>query len=307
MSDRPDPDIAERVVPRRVLFDVAYRLLGSVTDAEDAVQEAYLRWYRLDPAQRATIESVTGWFVRTTSRICLDVLRSAHHRRQQYVGDWLPEPLPAGVHWRSDDGASAAADPADRVTLDESVSTALLVVLDTLTPAERVAFVLHDVFGHPFDEIAEIVGRSPAACRQLATSARRRIRDERPARTAGAPDAGLVAAVKTAWESGDVRALSALLAPDVVAVTDSGGLVSAPPGPVRGAVEVARLLVEVPRRQPGLSVHLTSVNGQPGLEARAGGVTLAVISLRIAADRIDRLWIVRNPMKLHAWRRGRVG
>ena len=301
MSERREPH-DDPGVDRRVLLDVAYRLLGSLSDAEDAVQDAYTRWYRLAPDQRAQIESVTGWFVRTTSRICLDMLTSARARRQQYVGDWLPEPVPGAAQWRSDQAASAAADPADRLTLDESVSTALLVVLDTLTPAERVTFVLHDVFGHTFGEIADIVGRSPAACRQLATSARRRIRARQPASTVGPVDARLVDAVKAAWEASDLDALTALLAPDVVAVTDSGGLVSAPPGRVVGAPAVAQLLLDVPSRQPDLTVHSTVVNGQPGLVARAGDATLAVISFDASATQVTRLWIVRNPHKLRVWR-----
>lgn len=286
---------------RRSLTDVAYRMLGSLADAEDAVQEAYVRWYRLAPEQRAAVESVTGWLVQVTSRVCLDVLGSARRRRERYVGEWLPEPVPAGPRWRSDHAASAgAADPADRVTLDDSVSTALLVVLDTLTPAERVVFVLHDVFRHTFREIATIVGRSPAACRQLATSARRRIAAASPRRPAR-PDDATVAALRAAWAAGEADALVALLAPDVVAVADGGGVVSAPIDPVRGAPDVARLLLDVPRRQPDLGVEPAVVNGAPGLVATAGERTVAVISLGVVDGRISHLWVVRNPAKLAAW------
>ncbi|WP_205528433.1 RNA polymerase sigma factor SigJ [Desertimonas flava] len=289
---------------RRVLINVAYRMLGSLADAEDAVQDAYVRWYRLTPDQRASVESVTAWLVQVTSRICLDVLRSAPRRREHYLGEWLPEPVPARPRWRSDHGAGTGADPADpadRVTLDESVSTALLVVLETLTPAERVAFVLHDVFRHTFVEIAAIVGRSPAACRQLATAARRRIAGSAVARTETSVDAAIVAALKEAWDKADLDGLAALLDPDVVAVTDGGGLVSAPIEAIHGAVDVARLLVDVPRRQPGPIVRPATVNGTSGIEASDGHRTLAVISIAAANGRITHLWIVRNPTKLAAW------
>ena len=294
-------DAVPRLAERRTLTNVAYRMLGTLSDAEDAVQEAYARWYRLSAAQRAEIETPIAWLVRTTSRICLDMLGSAHHRRENYSGDWLPEPVPTTELWRSDRAASAADDPADRVTLDESVSTALLVVLDTLTPAERVSYVLHDVFGLAFTEIAETTGRSPAACRQLATSARRRISDGASAGTVAPADASLVAAVEHAWHARDLDRLVALFAPDVVATTDSGGGVSAPAGPVHGAADVARLLIDVRRRRADVSVHATVVNGQPGLVARSGAATLAVIALAATRGRVSRLWIVRNPDKLAAW------
>ena len=165
-------DLDAVMVERRRLIALAYRMLGTLEEAEDAVQETYLRWYRLTEEERAGIGNPQGWLTRVGSRVCLDVLKSARTRREQYVGEWLPEPVPAGLL-----GDDSAPDPVDRVTLDDTVSTALLVVLDTMTPAERVAFVLHDVFALPFPEIAEIVGRSPAAVRQLATSARRRVAD----------------------------------------------------------------------------------------------------------------------------------
>jgi RNA polymerase sigma factor (sigma-70 family) len=164
-------------VERRRLIGLAYRMLGTVSDAEDAVQETFLRWYRLDEAERAAANNQDGWFTRVTSRICLDVLGSARVRRETYVGEWLPEPLPAGYLPAQDNatrvGSGTAENPADRVTLDESISSALLVVLEAMTPAERVAFVLHDVFAFTFEEIGGIVGRSPTAARQLASSARR--------------------------------------------------------------------------------------------------------------------------------------
>src|ERR1700729_561232 len=177
----PDQTLSAVMGERRQLINLAYRLLGSLAEAEDAVQETYPRWYAMSAEQRQAIESPGGWLTTVASRVCLDLLGSARARRELYVGEWLPEPLPASAGQ-----SAAAADPADRVTLDESVSMAFLVVLETMTPAERVAFVLHDVFRYPFADVAEIVGRTPAACRQLASSARRRVRASRSPATPAA-------------------------------------------------------------------------------------------------------------------------
>ena len=164
---------------QRRLINLAYRMLGSLADAEDAVQETYARWYAMSAEQQEAIESPGAWLTTAASRICLDLLGSARARRERYVGEWIPEPLPEPGEWASVQ-PGGSADPANRVTLDESVSMAFLVVLESMTPAERVAFVLHDVFRYSFLEIAEITGRTPAACRQLASSARRHIRDAQP-------------------------------------------------------------------------------------------------------------------------------
>src|SRR6516164_3967690 len=177
---------------RRQLVNLAYRLLGSLAEAEDAVQETYARWYALPRPQQDAIASPGAWLTTVASRICLDVLGSARARRERYVGEWIPEPLPDRAEWAGGPSGGAPADPADRVTLDESVSMAFLVVLESMTPAQRVAFVLHDVFGYPFAEVARITGRTPAACRQLASSARRRIRESQPPAAPSARQAGLV-------------------------------------------------------------------------------------------------------------------
>jgi RNA polymerase sigma-70 factor (ECF subfamily) len=286
---------------RSLLLNIAYRLLGSIADGEDAVQEAYARWYRLSPEQRSAIVSPPAWLVRVVSRVCLDVLGSARHRREQYTGEWLPEPIPADRCWTSQSNTDQNSDPVDRITLDESVSMALLVVLESLTPAERVSFVLHDVFRHSFAEIAQVVGRSPAACRQLATSARRRVRSAPDQADRGAPHETIVANLKSAWESGDLGRLVQLLDPSVTAVVDGGGIVSAPLEPVLGAEAVARLLIEVLARQSDLTIQVTTVNGAAGLLARAGAETMAVMSLDASGDRILHIWAVRNPTKLGAW------
>src|SRR5215217_788579 len=173
---RPDPSLSAIMSERRQLLNLAYRLLGSLADAEDAVQETYARWYAMSHQQQEAIGSPGGWLTKVASRICLDLLGSARARRERYVGEWLPEPLPEPAEWTGGRPGGTTVDPADRVTLDESVNMAFLVVLEAMTPAERVAFILHDVFRYPFADIAEVTGRTPAACRQLASSARRRIR-----------------------------------------------------------------------------------------------------------------------------------
>src|SRR5580692_11100755 len=186
----PDPDLGAVMSERRRLINLAYRLLGSLAEAEDAVQETYARWYAMTPQQQEAIDNPRAWLTTVASRICLNVLGSARARRETYVGEWIPEPLPEPAEWPGGRPAGIAADPADRVTLDESVSMAFLVVLESMTPAERVAFVLHDVFRYPFAEVAEITGRTPAACRQLASSARRRIRAAQAPPTPTARQAG---------------------------------------------------------------------------------------------------------------------
>ena len=156
----PEPERGAIMDERPRLINLAYRLLGSLAEAEDAAQEAYARWYAMSRARQDAIDSPGAWLTTVTSRICLDLLGSARARRERYVGEWIPEPLPEPAEWPGGRPARIAADPADRVTLDESVSMAFLVVLESMTPAERVAFVLHDVFRYPFAEVAEITGRT---------------------------------------------------------------------------------------------------------------------------------------------------
>ncbi len=288
---------------RRQLINLAYRLLGSVADAEDAVQETYLRWYGLTDKQRQAVESPGGWLTTVASRICLDHLRSARARRERYVGPWIPEPLPDGGEWVSArPGGSTPADPADRVTLDESVNMAFLVVLDALTPAERVAFVLHDVFGYPFPEVAEIVGRTPGACRQLASSARRRIRASSHDREPPTRERqNVVRDFKQAWEARDIQALVELLDPDAVAVADGGGVVSAALQPILGRDAVAQTVIDIAELAPGLTLHERTVNGEPGLVAEQDGVIETVFAFDVAGERIRTIWAVRNPEKLRRW------
>src|SRR6266566_6235186 len=249
-GSRPDPGLNAIISERRRLINLAYRLLGSLAEAEDAVQETYARWYAMSGQQRDAIASPGAWLTTVASRICLDQLGSARARRERYTGEWIPEPLPDPAQWTSGRPGSAAADPADRVTLDESVNMAFLVVLETMTPAQRVAFILHDVFGYPFADIGQITGRTPAACRQLASSARRRIRASQPPASPTARQAGLVRDFKQAWEAKDIDALIGLLDPGATVIADGGGLVSAALRPVEGGEQIARYLVDPPGRAP---------------------------------------------------------
>ncbi|MFF7726651.1 RNA polymerase sigma factor SigJ [Streptomyces sp. NPDC008001] len=283
---------------RRRLINVAYRLLGSVTEAEDAVQDAYARWYGLPRSRQEEILSPGAWLTTVTSRICLDLLGSARARRERYVGAWLPEPLPDRTEWDHAGGA----DPADQIVLDESVDMAFLVVLESMTPAERVAFVLHDVFRYPFAEIAGVLGRTPAACKQLASSARRRVGAERaPAPAAGRAD--VVRHVKEAWETKDIAALVSLLDPTAVMTADGGGMAGAVLRPLEGGARIAQYMVAIADLAPGLELLERSVNGVPGLVARRAGVVATVASFDVTDGRVTRIWVVRNPEKLRPWAR----
>jgi RNA polymerase sigma-70 factor, ECF subfamily len=298
---QPDAGLNAIMSERRQLISLAYRMLGSLAEAEDAVQETYARWYALSREQQEAIESPGAWLTKVASRICLDVLGSARARRERYVGEWVPEPVPESTEWASGRAGSITIDPADRVTLDESVSMAFLVVLESMTPAERVAFILHDVFRYSFDEVADIVGRSPAACRQLASSARRRVQeDQRPA-TPTARQAGIVRDFKQAWEAKDIAALIGLLDPDATVTADGGGLVPAALHPVQGSEEIARYMAGLSEQVLSLNLEERQVNGQPGLVGLQDGVIVTVFAFDIAGDRIKRIWAVRNPEKLRPW------
>src|SRR5262245_29590498 len=298
------PGLSVIMNERRQLINLAYRLLGSLADAEDVVQETYARWYAMSQEQQRGIESPGGWLTTVASRICLDLLRSARARRESYVGEWIPEPLPDRTEWINGLSGTTPIDPADRVTLDESINMAFLVVLDSMTPAERVAFILHDVFRYPFAEVAEIVGRTPAACRQLASSARRRIQAAQAPATPTAQRADIVRAFKEAWEAKDIKALVGILDPDATAVADGGGLVSAALHPVEGGEQIAQAVVDIARRVPDLTILERTVNGQPGLVAQQDGVTVTVMAFDVAGDRIKHIWAVRNPEKLRPWTTG---
>lgn len=279
------------------LVRVAYAVLGSHADAQDVVSDVWLRLVEADTRDR--VRDVDGWATVAVARRALDALRSARARRESYIGPWLPEPLVSPI--TTDPlRPSNTADPADRVTLDETISFALLVVLETLSPAERTAWVLHDLFAVPFPQVAAAVGRSPAAVRQLAARARRHV-------TAGVPrlDVDLsehqaaVLAFLRAAPGGDLAGLLAVLDPQVTATTDGGGQVSAARRPVRGSDRVARFLLGLASKlRPGQHVQLITVNGATGFALLDGTQPLIVGSLHVQHGRIRRVDLVLAPNKL---------
>lgn len=273
------------------LVGVAYGLLGSLSEAEDVVQDA---WIRLQRSDLAEIRDVTGWLVTTTSRVALDVLRSARVRRETYVGPWLPEPV---------ETAPDRADPADTVTLADSLSWAMLVVLETLSPAERAAFVLHDVFGLSFDEVGETLGRAPAACRKLASRARAHVEARQP-RFDVDPDEHrrVVEAFSRAVGSGDLDSLLGVLAPDAVFTSDGGGVVSAAREPLEGAATIARFLSGLDLGARGATLRASAVNGFPALLIYAAGRVTTVFALGIRDGRVATVDAIRNPHKFHGLR-----
>ncbi|MGD0699794.1 MAG: RNA polymerase sigma factor SigJ [Trebonia sp.] len=292
MTTEPDLLAAAFSQARPRLVRVAYAILGSHSEAEDVVADC---WFRLAAADAdEPVRDVEAWAVVAVSRMALDVLRSARVRRERYVGSWLPEPVVTSLD-------QAAADPADKVTLADEVSYAILVVLETLSPAERTAFVLHDLFGVPFDEVAAIVGRAPAAVRQLASRARRHVRGQAPWPPSAdvAEHRRVVEAFALAAASGDLATLIRVLDPDVVLVSDGGGLVSSARKPVLGADRVARFLLGVlTREQPGDVIDRVVVNGAPGFAVYRQGELVTVVSVTVAAGRVSRLDLIRAPGKL---------
>ncbi|WNB86563.1 RNA polymerase sigma factor SigJ [Cellulomonas sp. ATA003] len=286
----------------RHLFGVAYRVLGSVHDAEDAVQEGFARWQALTPAERDAVREPLAWLTRVVGRVCLDVLGSARSRREAGAGIWLPEPLIGSVGAVAH-GSAAPVDPADAVSMDESVTLALLVAMEQLTPAERVSLILHDVFGVPFAEVAEVVARTPEACRQLATSARRRLRSGPRETVAGPARDAVVTAFARACAAGDLEGLVAVLDPDVVSRADGGVHIRAARRPVVGAAAVAQYLLGVTARQQRHSADLRPsvepVNGRTGVVVRDRDAVVAVVDLAVGDDgRIREIAMVVDPDKL---------
>lgn len=276
---------------RPLMFSVAYRMLGSVSEAEDVVQEAFLRMHRA--SQSGThADNPEAYATTVTTRLAIDALRSARHRREQYVGPWLPEPLLA-----TDD------DPARRVEQTESLSTAFLVVLETLSPVERAVFLLREVFGYGYGEIAAIVQRSEANCRQLMTRARKHIEERRPRFEPSRDHRDeLARTFFAALDDGDVGALERLLADDVEFQGDGGGITAAVRKPLTGAVQVARFLANLGRTgaQLGATVTPVTVNGQPGARVSdPDGAVIGVLSLTIADGRVVGVHNQINPEKLH--------
>ncbi len=285
---------------RRRLLGLAYRMLGSMADAEDAVQETYLRWHSTD---RDRVSEPRAFLMTMTTRICLDMLTSARAQREEYVGSWLPEPV----------FDTAALTPDSRTELAEDLSIALLLTLDRLSPLERAAFLLHDVFDFSFSEVATALGRSEAACRQLAARARANVRTARPRgviaqrASSGGIDtkhAQLLSAFASATESGDIHALTQLLASDVRVITDGGGKVRSALNAVEGADRVAQFLVDVTRKRPGawwredFTMRFAMINGLPGIVVDSPEGPVQTAAFEIEDGHIRALYVVRNPDKL---------
>ncbi len=273
------------VTHRNLLFTVAYEMLGSAADAEDVLQETWLRWADVD---LDAVRDQRAYLVRIAARQALQRLRVVGRRKESYVGPWLPEPL------------LTSPDVAEDVELAESISMAMLLVLETLTPTERAAFVLRDVFEFGYDEIAQAVDKSPTAVRQIVHRARSHVAARRPRGVASAEDAkAALEAFQRAIQTGDLQSLLDTLAPDVVALSDGGGVRRALTRPMVGADKVARLLAAHFDAFGGKeSVELAQVNGYPALIMRLGGEIESVVAVRIDDARVTGLYVVRNPEKL---------
>jgi RNA polymerase sigma-70 factor (ECF subfamily) len=285
---------------RRRLLGLAYRMLGSMADAEDAVQETYVRWHGAD---RDNVNDARAYLMTTTTRICLDMLTSARARHEEYVGPWLPEPVLD----------TAALAPDRHTELAEDLSIALLLTLDRLSPLERAAFLLHDVFDFSFGAVATALQRSEAACRQLATRARSHVRTARPRGATTAPGesdaidakhAQLMAAFMAATQSGDLNTLMQLLAADVRIVTDGGGTVRAALEAIDGADKVARFLVGTTRKRADawwrddFTVRFATINGLPGIIVEAPEGAMQTAAFEIEGGVVRALYVVRNAHKL---------
>ena len=275
------------------LFGVAYRMLGSVADAEDVLQETYLRWQEVIDTE-TPVESPSAYLTTMVSRRCLDELRSARRQREAYVAQWLPEPL------IEDD----QLDPAATTEQADTISTAFLVVLEALSPGERAAFLLHDVFGYAYAELARILGRAEPACRQLVTRARRRVAERRP-RFEVSPEehTRLLQEFMQATTAGNLDGLVGLLAQDAVLRADGGGLVNAARNPILGSDRIARFMLGIQEKMPeGFRAEVGTVNGQAGIIMFTGGRLFGTVSFEVLDGQIQNIYIQINPQKLRAWR-----
>jgi RNA polymerase sigma-70 factor (ECF subfamily) len=270
------------VTHRSLLFTVAYEMLGSAADAEDVVQETWLRWTDVD---QTDVHDARAYLVRIVTRLALNRLRTLARRREDYIGEWLPEPV------------LTSPDAAEDTELAENVSIAMLTVLETLGPAERAVFVLHDVFETPFEEIAEVVGKTPAAVRQIAHRAREHVAARRPRMQVDrAEQQAAVEKFMAAISTGDMQGLAEVLAPDVVLIADGGGVVAAARKPINGVAKVLALLTHA-MKLPGFAATPAWLNGKPGVRIDIGGASAAV-SLVVEGGRITRIYSIGNPHKL---------
>ena len=272
---------------RSLLFTVAYEMLGSVADAEDVVQETWLRWAALVDAERCEVRDPRAYLVRIVTRLCLNRLRTLARQREEYVGEWLPEPV------------LTSPDVAEDVELAESVSIAVLAVLETLTPAERAVFVLREVFDVPYDEIAEALDKSPAAVRQIATRARKHVAARRPRMSVSRTEQEqVVGRFLAAMTTGDVPGLLEVLAPDVLVVGDGGGLAPTIPKPVRGAAKLAPVMARFTELAPDARAFIVDLNGGIAARIDPGGENDTAVSFVIEDGRITQIYAIRNPHKL---------
>ena len=286
MPDRPDPATETFLAHRNLLFTVAYEMLGSAADAEDVLQETWLRWVGVDLDD---IRDQRAYLVRIATRQALGRLRTVGRRRESYVGPWLPEPL------------LTTPDVAEDVELADSVSMAMLLVLETLGPTERAVFVLREVFDLGYDEIADAVGKSQAAVRQIAHRAKEHVAARRPRETVSATETRhAIEAFQRAVETGDIQGLVDILAPEVVFLGEGGGVKQAVPRPIVGAERVARLLAAGVHNLAAMAMSLrpAQVNGYPALILREGDEIDTVLALRVESGLITGLYAVRNPEKL---------
>src|SRR6266542_4127596 len=274
-----DPFVAHR----SLLFTVAYEMLGSAADAEDVLQEAWLRWADVDHSQ---VRDPRAYLIRVVTRQALNQMRTLARRREEYVGEWLPEPL------------LTSPDVAEDVELAESVSIAMLTVLETLGPTERAVFVLREVFEMPYGEIAEAIGKSAAAVRQIALRAREHVAARRPRVHVSRPEQqAVVERFLVALRTGQLQELMEVMAPDVVLIADGGGLVAAAPAPIHGAERVAKLLARADRVLGGFDATAVWLNGAPAGRIEIDG-QLAAVSLVVENGRVTRIYAVANPRKL---------
>jgi len=284
MNERSDPTTAF-VAHRNLLFTVAYEMLGSAADAEDVLQETWLRWMKVDVGQ---VRDERAYLVRITTRRSLDRLRTMKRRKEVYVGPWLPEPL------------LTAPDVAEDVELAESVSMALMLVLETLSPTERAVFVLREAFDVGYDEIAAAVGKSPAAVRQISHRARQHVEARRPREVVSPTEArAALESFRHAVETRDLQGLLDVLAPEVVLISDGGGVKQAALRPITGAEKAVRFIVGgIGKAQVALTTETTVVNGNPALVLCVDGEIDGVLAIRVEDARISGLYYVRNPLKL---------
>ncbi|WP_461091679.1 RNA polymerase sigma-70 factor [Streptomyces incanus] len=284
-DDATDPATEAFIAHRNLLFTVAYEMLGSAADAEDVLQETWLRWVKADLGQ---VNDQRAYLVRITTRQALNRLRTVKRRREAYVGSWLPEPL------------LTTPDVAQDIELAESVSMALMLVLETLSPMERAVFVLREAFDIGYDEIAEAVDKSPAAVRQIAHRARRHVDARRPRRVVSSNEGqAVLESFLHAIETGDPQALLEVLAPEVVLMSDGGGIKHAALRPVTGAEQVARMFAGgIGKFEDTLTAEPTMVNGNPALLVRLDGKIDGVMAIRVQDARITGLYYVRTPEKL---------